>query len=56
MNPQRVVSQSNRLKILLKSIVEPELMKLISEHWKRDDVNSFLETKYKGMDFLKKLP
>ena len=57
MNPQKINSQANRLKSLIKEMVEPVLMKEISEYWKKGEVDKFMSLKgLKGMDYLKELP
>lgn len=57
MNPQRVKLQADKLKRLLKEMVEPEIMKEITEHWKKGEVSKFLDKKgIKGMNYLKELP
>ena len=57
MNPQRVNQQATRLKILIKQMVEPEIMKEISEYWKKGKVDDFMGKKgIKGLEFLKELP
>ena len=57
MNPQRVNQQATRLKILIKQMVEPEIMKEISEYWKKGKVDDFMGKKgIKGIEFLKELP
>lgn len=57
MNPQGVKLQAERLKRMLKQMIEPEIMKEITEHWKKGEVSKFLEKKkIKGMDYLKELP